>query len=149
VDDTHGMTASTASRAPRSLIGRAVRGAITGLAVCATLYLALEYARQDVGTHLDQHPETDGLLVLGAIVVTALKIGVPLSYVAGLLVAWAAGLRRPWAVSFLGLLASGFLICVCGVITQGGPVPGWLPMSMIIGAFAGAAVIPPDRPALS
>jgi hypothetical protein len=111
--------------------------------------VALEYARQDVGTHLDQHPETDGLLVLGAIVVTSLKIGVPLSYVAGLLVAWAVGLRRPWAVSLLGLLASGFLICAFGVLTQGSTVPGWLSMSVIIGAFAGVAIIPPDRPALS
>lgn len=139
------MTASAAADAPRRLIGCVVRGGVTGLAVCATLYLAFEYAQHDIGAHLDRHPETDGLLALGATVATALKIGIPLSYFSGLLVAWAVGLRRPWAVSLLGLFASGFLICAWGVLTQGQPVPGWLPMAMIIGAFTGVAVIPPDR----
>lgn len=144
---TRAMTASAAADAPRRLIGCMVRGAITGLAVYATLYVAFEYAQHDIGTHLDRHPETDGLLALGATVVTALKIGIPLSFISGLLVAWAVGLRRPWAVSLLGLLASGFILCALGVLTQE-PVPGWLLMAMIIGAFTGVAVIPPDRLAL-
>ena len=84
----------------------AARGALVGLAVFATWYVALRYTDSVI------RPDSsdDGLAVLGASMVVFLKVGVPSTAVVGLLTSWAVRLERPWAVSFLGLFHTALVV---------------------------------------
>lgn len=108
-----------------------LRGALAGLAVSGAFYLAMQYATSVV----DRHPEIDGPETLGSTVLITLGVGIPGSVVVGLLVAWAAGLRRPWAVSLLGLMISNVLICGWGALD----VPTFAPPWLLIGALVASA----------
>ena len=118
-------------------VSAGIRGGLAGLAVSAALYLATKYATSIV----DRHPEIDGPETLGSTVLIMLQVGIPSSVVVGLLIAWAARLRRPWAVSFLGLIISGVLICGWGALEITTFAPPWLLIvTLAVVAYALAAV---------
>ncbi|MGK5737917.1 hypothetical protein [Micromonospora sp. URMC 103] len=126
------MTASPGRAVPTSLLD-GLRGAAAGLAVSGAFYLATQYA----SSVIDRHPEIDGPETLGSTVLVTLGVGVPGSVVLGLLVAWAAGLRRPWAVSLLGLMISGVLICGWGALDLPTFAPPWLLIgTLVVVAYA-------------
>ncbi|MEV0810501.1 hypothetical protein [Micromonospora sp. NPDC050200] len=130
------MTASPGRALPMSVLD-GVRGALAGLAAYAALYLAAQYA----ASVIDRHPEIDGPETLGSTVLITLGVGIPGSVVLGLLVSWTAGLRRPWAVSLLGLMISGVLICGWGALDIRTFAPPWLLIgTLVVVAYALAAV---------
>ncbi|MEH0935353.1 hypothetical protein [Micromonospora psammae] len=129
--------ASSPVRALSDWVLNGLRGALAGLAVFAALYLATQYADSVV----DRHPEVDGPETVGSTVLIALGVGIPSSVILGLLVAWAAGLPRPWAVSLLGLMFSGLLICGWGALKiPAFASPRLLMVTLIVVAYALAAV---------
>ena len=133
------MIAST-GRTLRPWVLDALRGALVGLAVFGTWYFAVRYA----DSVIEPHPGDDGLAVLGATVLIVLKVGIPSSAVVGVLAAWAARLRRPWAVTLLGPLNTGLLVCGLSFLQVEPPIvePRWvLPSILIVLAYAAAAVL--------
>ncbi|HEX5539972.1 MAG TPA: hypothetical protein VFX60_00130 [Micromonospora sp.] len=127
----------SAARTPRLLVSYALRGALVGLAACGALY----FAWQTVDAAIEDRPEIDGPESAVAATGGMLLAGVPSSLLLSLLVAWAARLRHPWAVSLLGLFNIAVLVCVLGSLR----VPGFgawiLPFALVIIAYAAAAVL--------
>ncbi|GAA3765978.1 hypothetical protein GCM10022379_37270 [Micromonospora maritima] len=115
-----------------------LRGGIVGFVVFGALALATTYA----GSVIDRHPEIDGPETLGSTVLITLEVGIPSALVLGLLIAWATRLPRPWAVSLLGLMNSGLLICGYGSLRIRVIEPRWLvPVSLIVLAHVLTAVL--------
>jgi hypothetical protein len=113
-----------------------MRGAVAGIAVSGTIYFARRYALSVI----DRHPEIDGPETLGSTILIMLYVGIPTGFVLGLLVAWAARLRHPWAVSLMGLLISAVLSCGLGMVKVPTLGPGWT-IGLVIVAYAAAAVL--------
>ncbi|MBX6750213.1 MAG: hypothetical protein IRY85_11190 [Micromonosporaceae bacterium] len=127
---------------PWSVISRALRGAVIGVAVWGIFALSSAYAEHEVEQAAARSTaDLNGVEILGSIVITTLVIAVPASLVAGFVLAWALRLRRPWIVPPLGLLFDCLLGLVAVSIHEG-PMTDWERATILALSFAAAAIIP-------
>lgn len=112
---------------------------LSGIAVIGIMYAIIEYAASVV----ERRPTIDGPEALATIGFLTLSVGVPSSFVVGLLAAWVTHLRRPWLVSLAGLLNTvGFMFGSELLGKFAGFIPRWaLCGSLIILAYIAAAVL--------
>jgi hypothetical protein len=136
----------------RAVSLRALRGALVGLAVWGAFSLAFVHAERKIIAQEAAHPVDNGVGILVAIMYTGILLGCPLSYLTGLLVAWAVRLHRPWAVSLLGLLFTAVLVLVIGCAYAPfapmgrGPTPSWVPVLLIVAPYTLVAMVPLGGP---